>query len=141
MTSFWFLYSLLWTYLTPCYSIYIVNFDKVNADWVVVNNNPRTLHHLKLAEMIELTWNIARILHWNINLKYFAFFIVNVWMQELSTVFSLNVNWNFHIKKYGNAGLYHMKTICKQKKKKTGSTWMSIPLIRFEKTIRFVFPS
>ena len=32
--SFWCNYCQLWTYFTPCSSVFIVNFEKVNADWV-----------------------------------------------------------------------------------------------------------
>ena len=37
LTSFWFLYCWHWTYLTPCSSASIVNFEHVNADWGVTN--------------------------------------------------------------------------------------------------------
>ena len=31
MTSFYFLYCKLWTYLTPCFNVSIVNFEQVFA--------------------------------------------------------------------------------------------------------------
>ena len=33
LTSFWYLYCQLWTFLTPCSSVSIVNFEQVNAVW------------------------------------------------------------------------------------------------------------
>ena len=33
LTLFWFLYCKLWTYLTPCSSVSIVDFEEVNGDW------------------------------------------------------------------------------------------------------------
>ena len=32
--SFWCLYFWLWTYFTPCFNIFIVNFEHVIANWV-----------------------------------------------------------------------------------------------------------
>ena len=36
LASFWSFYWWLWTYLTPCSSVSIVNFEQVNADWVEI---------------------------------------------------------------------------------------------------------
>ena len=33
--SFWCIYCQLWTYFTPCSSVFIVNFEQVNAGWVM----------------------------------------------------------------------------------------------------------
>ena len=33
MVSFWCLYYYLWTHFTPCSSIFIANFEQVNASW------------------------------------------------------------------------------------------------------------
>ena len=35
LVSFWCLYCWLWTDFTPCYSVSIVNFEQVNAGWVI----------------------------------------------------------------------------------------------------------
>ena len=35
LVSFWCLYCLLWTSFIPCSEVSIVNFEQVNADWVV----------------------------------------------------------------------------------------------------------
>ena len=40
LASFWYLYCYLLTYFTPCSSVYIVNFEQVNAGWEWNSNNP-----------------------------------------------------------------------------------------------------
>ena len=34
VASFWCLYCLLWTYFTPCSTVFIVDFEQLNADWI-----------------------------------------------------------------------------------------------------------
>ena len=36
LASFWCLYCKLWTYFIPCSSVFIVNFEQVNAGWVSI---------------------------------------------------------------------------------------------------------
>ena len=36
LASFWDLYCYFWTYFTSCSSIFIVNFEHVNAGWVII---------------------------------------------------------------------------------------------------------
>ena len=38
MASVWCLYWELWTYFTPCSSVFIVNFENVIADWDLIYN-------------------------------------------------------------------------------------------------------
>ena len=38
MASFWCFYWELWTYFTPCSSVFIVNFENVIADWDLIYN-------------------------------------------------------------------------------------------------------
>ena len=100
MTSFWCLYCVLWTYLTPCSSVSIINFEQINTG--------RVRNILKVEIFIIIFWpKFFNILYW--------------WMKGLNTI---NLPLKYLIQDYINP--FHATGLFPPEKIKKPVAWNAL---------------